>query len=230
MSCNPAAGYVPPPPSESTNLPLAERPLFIPRQDDRIHACCLYVVNRSQPEDRIYSFVFFVNVRTFLQPESYAVKPGEDIAWELWGPQNTRWFPERRSTDWQHALYGYRTVDTVPPFGEEDSPHGKRRLRVRDYNPYAIARHMQDLEDARNDELGPVKGWVVATPSTAPAQGAFEQDVVSRLPYREIISEEAYDVTDVMMDDSRILLLKVGHESLNRSNHTRTDVSAAERS
>jgi len=33
--------------------------------------------------------------------------------------------------------------------------------------------------------------------------------VVSHLPYSEIVSQETFDVTDVMMDDGRILLLKV---------------------
>ncbi|CAA7268241.1 unnamed protein product [Cyclocybe aegerita] len=39
--------------------------------------------------------------------------PVQPIPWEVWGPKNTRWFEECLSTDWQHAIYGLRTVESV---------------------------------------------------------------------------------------------------------------------
>jgi hypothetical protein len=179
----------------------------MPRQDERIHACSLFVFNPFRVGNHINSFVFFVDVRMFLQPAAYGFEPGVEVAWDRWGPQNTRWFSERMSADWQHALHGYRTVDTVPPIGGRGDSPWLRRLRIRDYNPHAIARHLREKEAGGWD--GRAVCRVVTSPSVVPAQGAFEHDVVSTLPYREIISAETFVVTDVMMDDSRILLLKV---------------------
>jgi hypothetical protein len=219
MSCNPAAGYLPTHPAtygEGTSL--AENPMFYPRPDERIHACCLYVFNPTRVGDHVHSFVFFVNIRTFLHPEQYVFPIGDGQAetatvypWESWGPHNTRWFPERLSTDWQHALYGYRTVETVPNSAEVQP----RRLRVRDYNPYVVALASRDQadDDSYEDEYEG-RSRVVTEASTVLARGAFEHDVVSSLPYREVISEETFDVTDVMMDDCRVLLLKVSDVSL----------------
>lgn len=80
-------------------------------------------------------------------------------------------------------------------------PAAPRYLRVRDFNPYALAYAEEDRDGWR--------GRIVREPSTILAEDAFDQDVVSHLPYCEIVSEEAFNVTDVMMDDGRILLLKV---------------------
>ena len=37
----------------------------------------------------------------------------------------------------------------------------------------------------------------------------FTKDIISSLPYVEVVSEQTFEVTDVMMDDCRMLLLKV---------------------
>jgi hypothetical protein len=50
---------------------------------------------------------------------------------------------------------------------------------------------------------------VVTEVSRVPVNGVFKYDIMSSLPYVETVSDETYDVTDVMMDDSRVLLLKV---------------------
>lgn len=226
----------------------------------------------------------------------------KEIHWREWGPQTTRWFEESISTDWQHAVYGLRTVETVDPAkvqrpsqlaalnrfiqesmddyaagvridsankfikdvtspsgepflsdsddgldpplhlgtdptymvsdtGEDvedqredtdvDADDGRRCLRIRDFNPYSFAdvdtmKLVNVFADDQNDSN--TKGrkgnrWrfrhLVTSPSTTPVKGVFEHDIVSSLPYVEVVSEELFDVTDVMMDDSRILLLKV---------------------
>jgi len=153
---------------------------------------------------------FFVSIHTFLHPSQRildfmagSINPDEPVPWEIWGPHSTRWFSENISTDWQHALYGYRTVEIMDPPDAVITHVIHSRLRVRDFNPYALARMKQSGDDCQ--------GWcgrVVREPSTIPAHDAFAYDVVSHLPYCEIVSEETFDVTDVMMDDGRILLLK----------------------
>ncbi|KAJ7632750.1 hypothetical protein FB45DRAFT_745052, partial [Roridomyces roridus] len=338
MSNNPAPGYVP--------GELAGNRVYYPRPDERILACCLYIFKPTGPGDHhVHSFVFFLNINTFLDDTPPSSRPDlpdqvspsnspgdcqihpfqlfsphpsfftpvnmqqqlafpppptaaaitrsrqmhlrsllvsssvQTIPWEQWGPQNTRWFDETLSTDWQHALYGLKTVECIDPFNpirlgpinpgdvqarldamedeadepptvdtsslptvndlltgngfdvDDDSPddHGgrqhltytKRHLRIRDYNPYSL-RTEEDYGEG-NEGKGKEKlsfveqttrwRWkrrIVNSPSTTPSRGVFVKDIVSALPYSEVISESKFDVTDVMMDDSRILLMQRG--------------------
>ncbi|KAJ7222398.1 hypothetical protein GGX14DRAFT_352853 [Mycena pura] len=211
----------------------------------------------------------------------------QPIPWEEWGPQNTRWFDEALSTDWQHALYGLKTIECIDPLrpnrgmpvrpaelrtrlreddgivddvvaasrvdplnlptvndllngrgfdvGDRDDeerggdsvkarprpPHLQRHLRIRDYNPYALRR--EDLETDADEPTVESKGkrkafareqrrWmrrIVTAPSIMPSRGVFVKDISSALPYSEVISKEKYSVTDVMMDDCRVLLMQV---------------------
>ncbi|KAJ7461824.1 hypothetical protein B0H11DRAFT_2056202 [Mycena galericulata] len=208
------------------------------------------------------------------------------VSWEDWGPQNTRWFDEALSTDWQHALYGLKTVECIDPFNppppgpadpgdvrarldarrddddaaaeqqavdtatlptvdellngigfdvvDDDNGAGetsrhklgssKRHLRIRDYNPYSLRTESEVDSGAEQVTEGKGKGkapardhasrWtrrIVTTASTTPSRGVFVQDIVSALPYSEVVSEEKFDVTDVMMDDCRVLLMQRGN-------------------
>ncbi|KAF8155720.1 hypothetical protein B0H34DRAFT_783484 [Crassisporium funariophilum] len=222
-----------------------------------------------------------------------SMSPGVHIPWEVWGPQSTRWFEECLSTDWQHAIYGLRTVESVnifkkpevplatdpspvpspsevpltngdmsneasydssfvtdigtsssiathdksvpsveaeqdPPVhdgnpneddDEDDAADGvstpRRFLRIRDFNPYSF----MNAGDAISPESSSGKGkhkarWrvprLVTEPSTTPVKGVFTCDIVSSLPYMEVVSQDTFEVTDVMMDDCRLLLLKRG--------------------
>lgn len=130
-------------------------------------------------------------------------------------------------------------IDFVEEGEEEETPlsplpPGLRRLRIRDYNPYVARQHAESLEaifsrqskgkgksraqdhnttplheDHRCHNTSRFKGRLVTEPSRIPAKGVFENDVVSYLPYHEVISRDIFNVTDVMLDESRILLLKV---------------------
>ena len=218
------------------------------------------------------------------------------VPWAVWGPQSTRWFQECLSTDWQHSIYGLRTVESVtlekmgrstlfspvfPPRrtrtgtgpvtgpgipesnvgsggvtpssqsepsasvvgagvaflnGNASGTNGNagvnaasdanrndssdlrepplqwRFIRLRDYNPYAVMECLE--EQGGNNRKGKHKAiWneprVVTDPSTTLVKGVFKHDIVSCLPYVEVVSEEMFEVTDVMMDDCRLLLLRV---------------------
>lgn len=180
------------------------------------------------------------------------------IPWEVWGPQTTRWFQECVSTDWQHAIYGLRTVESVrrkarpneewvagsgiQDAGQSDSPLDynmefltshelpsdedelgegegenqdsvdrpcpRRHLRLRDFNPYSIRLAAESQDSKGKRKVGWGTPHVVTGPSTTHVRGVFEHDIVSSLPYTEVVSEETFEVTDVMMDDCRLLLLK----------------------
>src|ERR1700722_4342680 len=173
MSGNPVPGYMycslEPETEEKDSELTAVPPMYQPRLDQRIHgqylssisydmiltrffhaACTVYLFNPDQL-GVINGFVFFVNTNTFLNPHRHYPSPPAPIPWEMWGPPNTRWFPEHLSTDWEHALYGCRTLDTVPcdtddvneNEGDGTEKVRKSRLRVRDFNPYAIRRCMR---------------------------------------------------------------------------------------
>ena len=216
------------------------------------------------------------------------------IPWAAWGPQSTRWFQECLSTDWQHSIYGLRTVESVTlekmgrstlfspvfpqrrmrtgtgpvtepgvpennvgtggvsqtsqsestsagagaavlngnasgtngnigvnaasnTYGNDSSdlrepPLQWRFIRLRDYNPYAVMECLE--EQGGSNRKGKHKAnWneprVVTDSSTTLVKGVFKHDIVSCLPYVEVVSEEMFEVTDVMMDDCRLLLLRV---------------------
>lgn len=247
-----------------------------------------------------------------------SIPPSTEIPWDVWGPQSTRWFEECLSTDWQHAIYGLRTVESVNPYhnrsnlpavvntnppappsgtanvlnvpatnaasfaagnisasftsptqtngtngnaeassssagdttssqsmsqptstqnqisnnngeeiqgeepagepdtdgdgGDDNGPYQQKRyLRVRDFNPYSFTEDGGAFVDSHTHPG--TQHWrqprLVTEASTTPVKGVFTRDIVSSLPYMEIVSREAFEVTDVMMDDCRLLLLKV---------------------
>ena len=138
------------------------------------------------------SFDLFVNVSTFLK-SSFPSPSQSPIPWEAWGPQNTRWFPK----DGGYSLHGQRAVDTGTGVGK------KRRLRVRDFNPSAVWRSAQGQVE---------KGWkcrAVTTPSTTFTRGAYKKDIISSLPYTEVVSEETFCTDIVLIDGSRLVLPEV---------------------
>lgn len=107
------------------------------------------------------------------------------------------------------------TVDVNDPEPENDEDGetvADRYLRIRDYNPYRVRE--LEMELSAGGSKGKDKGgWrcrrVIKSPSTICSRGVFKQNITSSLPYTEVVSKEQYDVTDVMIDDSRLLLLKV---------------------
>jgi hypothetical protein len=152
-------------------------------------------------------FDFFVNVSTFLK--SYFPYPSQTpVPWEAWGPQNTRWFQKYDGQACHKALHGQRTAEAVPceVLGEYESGDNnmrkERRLRVRDFNPNAV----------RRSALGQMeKGWkcrAVTAPSTTSTE-AYKENIISSLPYTEVISEETFYAKDVLIGGSRLLLPNV---------------------
>lgn len=119
-----------------------------------------------------------------------------------------KWVPGRTLEDEQ--AFG------DPPDGGPPRPIGERRfLRVRDFNPYSSSDVA--MAEVEGHEIFTSKGrirtiWrsprLVSEPSRIQSS-VFVGEVVSALAYTETVSDETYDVTDVMVDDCRVLLLKV---------------------
>ena len=113
-------------------------------------------------------------------------------------------------------------VTPLTPFRD-----GKRRLRVRDFNPHHTRRSItkskskgkqrQDWDHCvPSNQCKPsvhlpesmFEERLISKPSVVPSRGVFVRDIVSALPYREVLSRETFNVSDVMLDECRILLLK----------------------
>lgn len=87
---------------------------------------------------------------------------------------------------------------------DEHTPTG-RRLRLRDFNSYAFGSSTSDndvtMEAWRRGRVESESSWMSAG-------RFFTQDVESFLPYREVVTEETFDLTEVMLDENQIVLLK----------------------
>ncbi|CUA77276.1 glycosyl transferase family protein [Rhizoctonia solani] len=85
-----------------------------------------------------------------------------------------------------------------------DGPGGanfKRPVRVLDFNPYSVRRKPGSaLEDSTRNKVRVVDG-----PSTLKAGNYWESDVVSCLPYREVVTREEMLLSGVMIDGERVL-------------------------
>jgi len=186
-----------------------ERPLFYPSQEDRI--CAVHIPLQSDFGHPIKS-TLLIHSRVFFELDpcvSASSEESQPRPWDAWGPQNTRWYPTDWS-GWRYASYGLKVIDTAGQGSDLDSDDvaevSDRRLRLRDFNPYALATSISDDDEALEAWQ---KGRVVTESSWIPAGGFFKSNVESHLPYREVMTEELFDLTEVIMDENHIVLLKV---------------------
>ena len=122
---------------------------------------------------------------------------------------NTRWCTSDWS-GWRYASYGLRVIDPIlEPLGPDsdvDTGIAERRLQLRDFNSYAFSTPISE-DDASLEAWR--KGRIVTESSWIPAGTIFIDAVESGLPYQEVITKERFNVTSVMMDEDKIVLLKV---------------------
>jgi hypothetical protein len=183
LNANPSPGYTP----TSTTRPWYSHP------EERILGCAIGTTDPAshvgpQATHNFDCFIFFVSLRTFLDPPLPTGADPPTHAWDKWA-HKTRWFRDSVNINWQHSIYGYRVIDWV------GAPNERRRLRIRDFNPNAAGMHTH------------------AEASVIPSSGIFAKDLESSLPYREVLSEDTFDaggrIRDLMIDEDRILFLKV---------------------
>jgi hypothetical protein len=117
--------------------------------------------------------------------------------WEEWGMQNTTCFVG----DYRQSLYGFRTVGFIDEGSSNWSSEPRpSRLCIRDFNPHNVCNYGAGDETGRRGRF--VRG------GTCKKMKPFREALEVALPYREIISEELFDASETIMDESRILLLK----------------------
>ena len=137
------------------------------------------------------------------------------VPWSEWGPATTRWFVFGfQLMHWKTTTAGQRAVEL-----EDNMPAS---IIVRDFNPYAVrAARALVAESGQSQERNwttrlPNGNWMIlhVEDSVLTAGYVFEEDVRSSLPYVEIVTQDKYHYHSVMMDEERILCLKVGINSL----------------
>jgi hypothetical protein len=186
-------------------IPSLQESLFRPSPDDLI--CAIYIPVQQLGGPTL-SHTLFIHIRVFIGLDpivSTFLEEQRDIPvpWSVWGPQNTRWCRGDLITI-GYASYGLKVIDSFDSIDDVTGTMGAR-LRLRDFNPYAFPPSKSDVE------LGDrPRGKVITEPFRFPAGEIFAEEVESRLPYREVISEECFrNFTEVMMDGNQIVLLKV---------------------
>jgi len=134
------------------------------------------------------------------------------VPWEAWGVAATRWFEgDPASMRWITTTAGQRAVTM-----EENSP---TPIIVRDFNPYAV-RSVRARAEASGHPQQQQRDWNEVLPngnrmmlkvedSVLDAGSVFKDDVRSSLPYVEIVTRAEYRYEGVLIDEERILGLKV---------------------
>lgn len=137
------------------------------------------------------------------------------LPWAAWGPAVTRWFEsDHASIRWITTTSGQRAVTM-----EEGPP---TPIIVRDFNPYTVR-----SARARAAASGQSRGcnWserlqngnrmtLKVEESVVLAGSVFVEDVRSSLPYVEVATQAEYRYEGVLVDEERILGLKVRAGSL----------------
>jgi hypothetical protein len=146
------------------------------------------------------SLIFIISTNIFFDPDILE-RLAAPIKWENWGPSSSRvfWYqyPWMAGIGGNRVLLMFPTVDQSPDGAPRVRPAMKCRLHMMDFSPLAVARR-QGL------------GRVVKEPSTV--QLTASANLVTSLPYVEVVSERTYSYDDgvllqIWIDNDRIILL-----------------------
>ncbi|OAX42310.1 hypothetical protein K503DRAFT_863141 [Rhizopogon vinicolor AM-OR11-026] len=185
-------------------FPYQPSSFFYPSPDDELVVISVSVHPVSVMNETTPHFRFFVARRSaILQLENLYAKTygqptsnGPKLLWSTWGPQHTTWFG-----DWEQSACGFRTARSINITPDHMS-NELRRLCIRDFNPHTASNYgVEDTTGWHGSQL--VQGEL-----TTEICYPFTEPLGSALSYRETVSEELFDVTETLVDDSRILLLK----------------------
>jgi hypothetical protein len=136
------------------------------------------------------------------------------VPWDVCGVSATRWFEDDPALmRWITTTAGQRSVTM-----EDGAP---TPVIVRDFNPYAVRAARAVAATSGQWQQG---NWSKQLPngnrmalkvkdSVISAGSIFEEDVRSSLPYVEIVTQTEYEYDGVLIDEERILGLKVRSNS-----------------
>ncbi|KZT24897.1 hypothetical protein NEOLEDRAFT_1134601 [Neolentinus lepideus HHB14362 ss-1] len=195
LSFNPIPNINPPPPNKSNFLPTP--PLFQCGNDDRVLLCTFNLFNQINHSTSSHTLV--MRTRVFFESV-----PLTTTQWAEWGPSNTRWFKHEYEAPWIHSIHGHRIVDKTTAADEKGNPTlattstpNEFNLVVRDFNP-KLLKTTVDVAD---------KDYIrIVIDPTLVKEPEFKEEITTQLAYREVVSRETYPCSNVMIDDSRIIL------------------------
>ena len=115
----------------------------------------------------------------------------------------------------------YITIDA-------DASNKPSPLTVRDFNAYNIARHIHEFGQQPEPPALPTTGplppkagrRLVTVPSILRPSNLFSESYRSQLPYLETVSATKHDYDAVLMDEDRILGLRVWNQNLVLQEYT----------
>lgn len=154
---------------------------------------------------RIFSFIAHRHVLLSLIPQSLSDDEDEvpRVLWRDWEPSSTRWFQtEVLASYWITTTTGQRWVYTL-----KDTPSFPMSyIHVVDFNPYLVKRLGPNFEH----ESALSRSKVVTGSELLKADGVFDEDVWSTLPYFECESKAMFDYAAVLMDEEHVVGIQVG--------------------
>ncbi|PCH34839.1 hypothetical protein WOLCODRAFT_145533 [Wolfiporia cocos MD-104 SS10] len=174
--------------------------------DSRIHLIALSYGDRGR---RFHMFVHNRFLQSFVRR---GPGPADDVQkvtreWPEWGPRNTRFLEHDVHFQWLRYVHGERVI--LPPIMSPILPRSPRpecTLCVIDFN----------VHPNRTDDPVPLHG--ADTPgvyeaslesSVVTADGIFEHNVVTHLPYAVITRPGRYRYSGFMIDDERIVGMRM---------------------
>jgi hypothetical protein len=140
------------------------------------------------------------------------------VPWSAWGPATTRWF--------QTMPWGSLNLRTAGQRAVALDYTMQTPITLRDFNPYAVRTARALATASGQSQQG---NWSKQLPNgnsmslkvedtVIAARSIFKEDVRSSLPYIEIVPKTEYEYDDILIDEERILGLKVRLGCLNNVN------------
>lgn len=190
-------------PNDSTRSPgmdeagLESHRAFYPSQAERIIVFSFTVTHMGAAHLGVSEHNFSVVIHTPALLRVLKTTPVPDIMdtpsipWEEWGVETTRWIDRRFLNGFINDVHGqcYLTAEVHRT--------GHSRLRLLDFNPYTVRKHVADHPDepgpAATDEwdealaVDDIPSRVVRQISVVAQPHIFEELIVSSLPYTETL-------------------------------------------
>jgi hypothetical protein len=157
---------------------------------------------------------FFVNTATLEKWVSRGgrsraesgLEAGLNVPWEEWGPVGTRAMRPQSAFNWLRYVEGERVVLPATPLATTFL----EVVRILDFNVHPKREwHASSLGEPTRD----VHVQQVSEASTIPAGDIFEHDITTSLPYRMLSTTALFDYSGFMIDEERLIGLKVSSAS-----------------
>ncbi|KAJ3869354.1 hypothetical protein EV359DRAFT_30136 [Lentinula novae-zelandiae] len=156
-------------------------------------------------------FVFFAHRRTFLEILAKAKLDPEPrttpIPWSGWGPPKTRWLRARSiPTEWITTTSGQRYA-----YVSTHAPALPQPVVVLDFNQNHVRKVIANMKNHVPPYHGVFPNEMITTDTkdTYEKMKVFAEDVGGYLPYVAVKSVQTYEFHGVLMDDERIIGIKV---------------------